>query len=65
MGRFNRLFKCPELSVVTLGTGRTAHQLADLMGTRQANRSTTLMPQVACFNARLLDNPARAAFPDR
>ena len=31
MGRFNRLFKYPELSVVTLGTGRTAHQLADLM----------------------------------
>ncbi len=31
MGHFNHLFKYPELSVVTLGTGRTAHQLADLM----------------------------------
>ena len=31
MGRFNRLFKYPELTMVTLGTGRTAHQLAELM----------------------------------
>lgn len=31
MGRLNRMFKYPELTVLTLGTGKTAHQLADLM----------------------------------
>ena len=31
MGRFNRMFKYPELTIVTPGTGRTAHQQADLM----------------------------------
>lgn len=31
MGRFNRLFNYPELTVLTLGTGLTAHQLGELM----------------------------------
>ncbi len=31
MGRCNRLFKYPELTVVTSGTGHSTHQLAAMM----------------------------------
>jgi hypothetical protein len=31
MGKFNRLLKFPELTVLTLGTGRSAHEIAGLM----------------------------------
>jgi hypothetical protein len=31
MGQFNRMFSYPELTVLTLGTGHTAHQLGNQM----------------------------------
>ncbi len=39
MGKLNRTFKYPEFTILTLGTGKTAHEIADLMKAFKSGRS--------------------------
>ena len=50
MGRFNRLFNYPELTVLTLGTGKTAHQLGDLMA-RYHPEAADQLAGIDCLNS--------------